>query len=649
MKLFNQYIKMKKIILSLLFLSQYFIGFSQVKDISFTVSPFVDYTFFDKEAGLENAFSVGGKLGFGFGEYLELRAVYLQSLGLKTKFSDFGLDNYDNDLFNQQDINLTRFGGEIKANLGTGRFIPYLTLGSGIQNIEIKDGNDFDQIYSSVGLGFKTKLNDRIVFTIEGKYNRFNFNAGKNLLTEDNKTDFGVTDADFETKLLTNWSAQASLQFYLGGRKPGTLNDLDKAYFNQFRNGFKGIQFIVEPSVNYIKFDENSLFRDTYLLGAYAGFDFNQYIGVRGFYFRATENDQISTTFDNFSMYGMELRARLNDGNGVTPYLILGGGYLNTLEGYQGKNGYPFDSQEFAQAGLGLNIPLSKNILITGGVRGLITSSSDVEDLQTPDDLQTHIMYNAGLKLIFGGKSTNPRDVYSSQLNSALDVKDMETQTYLEAKMAQKNAENDGKLAALKKEYQDKLKALELDLENAKAENDVEKAVTILEQKKTAETALEEVKVIEKKSTQNNDALLLNTISKKQEAPKAEPKTEVKEVKAETKVEPKETVKKETVLPKTKVIEEKAQKETVSKKANDTVTAEPTELIRLTPAELERLIDKVIESNKTDYNNAVENEKLKKRVETLEKALLEKNKAKPAVKTVPKAEVKTEAKTEVKK
>jgi hypothetical protein len=28
----------------------------------------------------------------------------------------------------------------------------------------------------------------------------------------------------------------------------------------------------------------------------------------------------------NLSMYGLELRARLNDGNGVTPYLILGGG-----------------------------------------------------------------------------------------------------------------------------------------------------------------------------------------------------------------------------------------------------------------------------------------------------------------------------------
>jgi hypothetical protein len=60
-------------------------------------------------------------------------------------------------------------------------------------------------------------------------------------------------------------------------------------------------------------------------MGLYAGFDFNQYTGIRAFYLQATENEQISTSFDQLSMYGLEFRARLNDGNGVT-YLILGGG-----------------------------------------------------------------------------------------------------------------------------------------------------------------------------------------------------------------------------------------------------------------------------------------------------------------------------------
>ena len=128
------YQHMKKTILLLIVMLST-LGFSQVKDISFTASPFVDYTFFDKQSGLENATSVGGKIGFGFGEYVEIRAVYLQSLGLKTSFSDFGIAGYNDAMFQTQDINLTRWGGEFKTNLGRGRFIPYLTLGSGVQNI----------------------------------------------------------------------------------------------------------------------------------------------------------------------------------------------------------------------------------------------------------------------------------------------------------------------------------------------------------------------------------------------------------------------------------------------------------------------------------------------------------------------------------
>ncbi|WP_159085955.1 hypothetical protein [Flavobacterium faecale] len=625
---------MKKTI-HILLLSLSTLGFAQVKDISFTASPFVDYTFYDSQSGLENATSVGGKIGFGFGEYVEIRAVYLQSLGLKTKFSNFGLAGYNDALFQSQDINLTRWGGEFKTNLGRGRFIPYLTLGSGVQNIEIKDGADFDQIYTSVGLGFKTKLTDRIVFTVEGKYNRYNFNAGANLLTDQNKIDFGVTDSDFESKGLNNFSAQASLQFYLGGRKPGTLSALDKAYYSKFSNGFKGIQWIVEPSINYIKFDDKSLFKDTYLAGLYAGFDFNQYTGIRAFYLQGMENEQISTSFDKLSMYGLEFRARLNDGNGVTPYLILGGGYLNTQDNYLGKTNTAVESEKFATAGLGLNIPLSKHILITGGARGMITSAADVADLTSPDNLQTHIMYNVGVKLSFGGKKADPNAVYDAQLNEQLDIKDKETQVYINEKIAQNNADNSDKIANLKQEYQDKLNGLEADLEKAKANNDIDKAVVILEQKKNAQNALEEVALIEKKAVKNQEAQQIKAIAINKEVAKPIAKDSIVIVPV-AKVVTDSVVTTKVVAPAAAptvvVVNDTTAAKVVAQKtavAKTTTNTEVVEYIKLSPAELESLIDKVMETNKTNYNNALENEKLKKRVETIEKALLEKSK--PAV------------------
>jgi len=573
---------MKNIRYTILFFLFVNIGFAQVKDISFTLSPFAEYTWWDDQSGLEDGTLIGGKLGFSFGEYVELRAIYLQSIDLKSNFDKFGINGYSNNLFNSRDLKLTRWGGEFKANIGVGNLNPYVTLGTGVQNIEIDGGDDFDQIYASFGLGIKTKLTDRVVFAVEGKNTQFNFNSGKNLLSAEDKTTFGVTDADFENNLLSNWSIQGSLQFYLGGRRPGTLSELDRAYLQRFKSGFKGLRWVVEPSMNYIEFDNDSSFRNTWLLGGYAGFDFDEYTGIRVFYLQATENEKISTNFDKLAMYGVEFRARLNDGNGVAPYLVLGGGYLNPSSNYKGVNDVEVDGEEFASAGLGLNIPLSKNFLITGGARGMVTSSQDVEDLQGPDQLQTHMMYNAGIKLTFGAKSKNPRSVYQSQLDDALMTQDKISQEEFQKKLDMQKANNNTKLTNLKEKYQTQLDSLQLELEQANRDNNVSKAVEVLEQKNETKKALNEVETVRKKSNET-------TLVSPQE------KSTVKEIE----------------------IIEKNQSAVQSK-----------ELVKMTPAELEMLIDKILEEtypSKKGDSHSIEVEQLNKRIDFLEKLILQNN------------------------
>lgn len=532
-------------------------SFAQVKDISFTLSPVGQYNWMDKKAGLEDGFYAGGKLGFGFGEDLELRASYLQSIDLKTDFSEFGLASFDPTLYTTQDVTLTQWGGEIKANIGTGRLNPFITLGTGVQNIEIDNGNDFDQIYTSFGLGIKTKLTDRIVFTIEGKNTMYNFNAGKNLLTDADKLAFGVTDADFESELLSNWNALASLQFYLGGRRPGSLTELDKAYLNKLRGGFKGLRWIAEPSMNWVEFDNNSSFRNTWMLGGYLGLDFNEYTGIRAFYLHATNNEKISTDFDKLAMYGLEFRARLNDGNGVTPYLILGGGYMNPSSNYVGANTTTnLEGEEFASAGLGLNIPLGKNLLITGGARGMITSSADVQDLTGPDNLQTHMMYNVGLKFAFGAKEDKTKNIVDSKINSALEEQDSISRIAYERKLELQKKLNQEKINNLKKEYQSKLDSLDIELKEALSKEDTEKAVEILEAKKDINKELDQVKEV-KKNVDKTPTSSSNFI-------------------------------KEEVLTEPKVVYVNNQ--------------QPKELIKLSPAELELLITKILKETKDDSN-----------------------------------------------
>jgi hypothetical protein len=74
--------------------------------------------------------------------------------------------------------------------------------------------------------------------------------------------------------------------------------------------------------------------------------------------------------------------------------------------------------EEFASAGLGLNIPLSK-IFNNWWCERMLTSSQNVEDLEGPDQCR-HMMYNAGVKLTFGAKSNSPASVYKSQVDDAL-------------------------------------------------------------------------------------------------------------------------------------------------------------------------------------------------------------------------------------
>ncbi len=109
------------------------LGKSQVQDLSYTLSPSVEYVLWGDQAGLKDGLTVGGKLGFGFGQFVELSGTYLQALNLETDFSDFGLPGFSESLFTARDVDWQRYGGELRLNLSRGVVLPFLTLGSGIQ------------------------------------------------------------------------------------------------------------------------------------------------------------------------------------------------------------------------------------------------------------------------------------------------------------------------------------------------------------------------------------------------------------------------------------------------------------------------------------------------------------------------------------
>ena len=244
---------MKRIYLfTVVFLSVNTITFSQVKDLSLTFSPVANYTWWSNQSGLEDDFLYGGNVGFGFGEYVELRATHLRNENIKRDFSGFGLPlGFENIISANREFDLKRWGGEFKANIGSGSFNPFVVLGSGVQTIDTDFETSVDNIYASLGLGFKIGFSDRIALVLEGRNTVMNANTGISLLTDTERSSLGLTDSFFESERLYNWSALASLQFYLGGRAPGKLSELDKTYKSKLKQGFKGFTFLFEPAATY--------------------------------------------------------------------------------------------------------------------------------------------------------------------------------------------------------------------------------------------------------------------------------------------------------------------------------------------------------------------------------------------------------------
>ena len=566
---------------------------AQVKDISFTLSPAVSYHWWNDKSGLADNFLYGGQIGFGFGENIELRGVYFQSDKLITSFEKFGLPNYVDNLFISKEVDFKRYGGQFKANIGTNELNPYITLGTGVQSFKVENMDIQKQIYADLGLGIKYNIGKRTSLNIEGKNTMYNFNAVSRLLDPQNVIDFAVTPADYNNERLNNWSVMASLQFYLGGRQPGELSDLDKAYLNTFKSGFSGIRWTIEPSGSYLEFKDENTFRNTYLLGGYAGLDFNEYIGVRGFYFRATEDESLSLNFDNLSMYGGEFRARLNIARGVTPYIAIGGGYLNPFSSYVPQSTTPAEGKYFAHGGLGLNIPLSKEVQLFGSMKYLLTSTNNPEDLVAPDEISAHTWYSFGLKLFLGKKSNDPTKVYESQMKTLLD---------------QQQLENEAQLADIKDMYEMKLSALNEDLLKAYEEKNMDKAVEVLKEKKEVEKSIEKVVEIEKLDVQTKSVEI-----KKLDSPLI--------------------LRKEIINPDgSKMISKEI--EIIKKSDNQ------KEMIKMTPQEFENLIktilrevntsEDLIEMNTLDNsmpNKSNDIQLLENRIKTLEKALLIQNKS----------------------
>ena len=391
---------------------------AQVKDISFAVAPTADYVWFPKKTAVTNSFMAGGYVGFGFGRNLELLGSYKHSIGLKSTLDGYDAPAAISNVFEAKDVSIYRWGGELKGNIPMAySFQPYVTLGSGVQTIKANDLSQ-NQVYFGLGIGSKFNLARRLTLNIEAKATHFSLDS-RNILykpTEANTSAYNSwINNNVEDKSHLAWSVGAGLELYLGGRNPNELTELDQVY-----TSLKGFKVVIEPTLGYLNFSDDSNLRDAYFGGLALGVDFTEYIGVRGYYHRAMKDEKFSAEFDKLSIYGGDFLARLNVAKGVVPYLQIGVGYMKVGDDYVGKVvSNTNTSGIFAKGGVGLAIPLGKRVELFGVANLMYTTrNEDVSSaLSSVHKLQSNVFYNAGVRIKLA-KSVE-KELYEQELGAA--------------------------------------------------------------------------------------------------------------------------------------------------------------------------------------------------------------------------------------
>ncbi|MDO5509735.1 MAG: outer membrane beta-barrel protein [Weeksellaceae bacterium] len=465
---------------------------AQVSDLSVTAAPTISYNWFDSKSTIDNGWMYGAQVGFGFGRFLELRGIYEQSLDLQQNFGQYEGDIrevFPDFEFEGRDIDIRRVGGEFKANIPSGGALaPYITLGTGVQRLRLNSRfleeqevverqHEENQIYVSGGVGFKFNMGDRLVLNLEGKNTVFNLNPGSVMYDASGTSEFQDWIGDQSETRMYNWAVLAGLQFYLGGRSPEEMTAIDRAYLRQFSSGLRGLKLIIEPGGAYVDFHDDSPMRNTYLLGGTAGFDLGDYVGLRGFYYQSTRDESISLDWDRMAMYGGEFIGRLNVARGITPYVTVGGGYMNVYSDYEGRTemidtvAVPRrgNSGYFAKGGVGVSVPITRNLEVFGAANLMYTTErSDVENLQSPSELMQHTMYQAGLRVLLAARPDTDRYVDRAVSREADRIADR-------------------RLEESRSEYQQRIKELEDELADAYASSDADKAVRVIEEKRRLE------------------------------------------------------------------------------------------------------------------------------------------------------------------
>jgi hypothetical protein len=151
----------------------------------------------------------------------------------------------------------------------------------------------------------------------------------------------------------------------------------------------------METFVGRQEFAPEMRVRDLEITGVRLGLDLRDYVGIRGFYWRALNGDRDGAA--PVQSYGAEAQLNLNSGRGITPFLVAGVGRLDFMDGYEDVDGGQPDDQDAAIVGGGARLDLGRVGLMMAARSYLFQASDSLSD-----DLRANLQLTAGLTFRLG-------------------------------------------------------------------------------------------------------------------------------------------------------------------------------------------------------------------------------------------------------
>lgn len=159
----------------------------------------------------------------------------------------------------------------------------------------------------------------------------------------------------------------------------------------------------VEVFAGKMEFDEDLRLPDQELAGFRIGLDVASFVGIRGFYWRALNDERDG--WAPLQSYGGEAQLNLNAGNGITPFLVGGLGRVDFMEGFTDVDGAQPEDRTAFIAGGGLRLDVGR-VGIVAAARNYLFEREDAEG---GDDLISNLQYTAGIAFRLGRSGRRER------------------------------------------------------------------------------------------------------------------------------------------------------------------------------------------------------------------------------------------------